>query len=414
MATEITHRRVTLPMNQVTAIDHATDGAPLALAGRRYDLDWLRVLAFALLILYHCGMFYVADWGWHIKSEQPSSFLQNLMLLTSPWRMSLLFMVSGSALYFACKKIGRLELLQLRNQRLLLPLLFGMAVIVPPQVYIELTTSSGAQFSYWEFYQLYLNAGTDAYPEHQHGPLGLWTWNHLWFLAYLWLYTIVFVVVKPVLDRAARALQASPLNTTSLVLVPVLVLLVYRISLADTYPPSNALFGDWYNHARYLSFLFAGYLIADWRSFWELVARRRWQLLAAAVCGYLLLLGIVHGQVESALAGLGLVESAVTVLVRLLVSFNQWFWILALLGLAVHFLNRPNPVLSYMNEAILPWYMLHQTLIVALAYGLSTFSLPQPLEAVLLVGGTIAGCALGYEVVRRFWLGRLLFGLKRN
>ena len=63
---------------------------------RRYDLDWLRIIAFGLLILYHCGMFYVT-WDWHVKSRAASDAIEPLMMLTSPWRLTLLFVVSGAA-----------------------------------------------------------------------------------------------------------------------------------------------------------------------------------------------------------------------------------------------------------------------------------------------------------------------------
>ncbi len=377
---------------------------------RRYDLDALRVIAFALLILYPVGMYYVADWGWHIKSPAPSEFLKNLMYLTNPWRMSLLFFVSGAALYFACQKLSRLELVNLRNKRLLLPLVFSMAVIVPPQLYVELVTSEGAQFSYGEFYRLYLDINTEAYPQHQHSPLGLWTWNHLWFLAYLWVYTLVFVVVKPLMDRAAASLSDARPSWLVLLLLPVALLTLNRLALADDYPPSNALFGDWYNHARYLGFLFAGYLLADCAGFWELLGRYRWRWLGGALVAYVVLLGIAHEQVPVWFPFVG--EDAQTVLIRLLVSFDQWLWVAAVLGLGFHYLNRPGRILSYMNVAILPWYILHQTLIVVLAFWLSSLSLPQPVEVALLITATVLGCALGYELVKRFWLGRLLFGLK--
>ncbi len=377
---------------------------------RRYDLDWLRVLAFGLLILYHVGMYYVADRGWHIKSPAPSEFLQNLMLLTSPWRMSLLFFVSGAAMFFACRKIGRGQLVSVRNRRLLLPLVFGMAVIVPPQVYVELISKEGMQAGYFQFYGMYLDAGTEAYPAHQHSPLGLWTWNHLWFLAYLWVYTLLFVPLKPWLDRIAGRLRGASLGAAAVLLVPVSVLTVIRLALAEAYPPTNALFDDWYNHVRYICFLFAGYVLADCGGFWRVAAERRWHWLGAAVVAYGVLLSLANSGLEPFLALLP--EALGTPLVRLLVSFDQWLWILAVLGLGHHFLNRPSPVLRYMNDAILPWYMLHQTLIVLLAFWLAPLALQQGLEAVLLIGGTVAGCALGYELVRRSRIGRLLFGLK--
>lgn len=377
---------------------------------RRYDLDWLRVLAFGLLILYHVGMYYVADWDWHIKSPDPSGFLQNLMYLTNPWRMSLLFFVSGAALWFASRKISSSSLVRLRNRRLLLPLVFSMAVIVPPQVYVELVTREGADFSYLGFYGTYLDMTTDAWPDHQHGPLGLWTWNHLWFLAYLWVYTLLFVAVKPLLDRAAAVVRKAQPALWQLLLVPVLLLTVYRLTLADAYPPSNALFGDWYNHVRYLSFLFGGYLLADCGHFWTLLSGRRWQLLAGAVVAWVILLGIANGEVQQLLQGLP--EAASLLIIRVLVSIDQWLWVLAALALGHHYLNRPSAVLRYMNEAILPWYILHQTLIVLLAFWLAGAGMPQSLEALVLVAGTVLGCALGYELVRRFRLGRLLFGLR--
>ncbi len=402
---------------QATTIQSRATGHPVSSAGiaecnRRYDLDWLRVLAFGLLILYHCGMFYVADWGWHIKTAEPSAFLQNLMLLTNPWRMSLLFLVSGAALYFACGKINSGALVKLRSSRLLIPLLFGMAVIVPPQLYVELRTGAGAQFGYAEFYRLYLDAGTTAYPDYQHSPLGLWTWNHLWFLAYLWVYTLVFVLLKPILDVAALRLQEAPIGMIHWMLWPVMMLLVFRMSLADTFPPTNALFDDWYNHARYLSLLLGGYLLADCRSFWRGVNAYRWQLVLAAVITYSLLLTIFHGHFQHVFAGLN--TPTLEVLVRLTVSANQWLWLLALLGLANHYLTASNRFLRYMNSAILPWYMLHQTLIVLLAFGLSSLQLPQGIEALLLIIGTVIGCALGYELIRPFKLGKLLFGLKSS
>ena len=300
--------------------------------------------------------------------------------------------------------------MKLRNKRLLLPLLFGMAVIVPPQVYVELVTSAGMETGYWPFYWVYLDVTTTAYPEHQHSPLGLWTWNHLWFLAYLWIYTLVFVAVKPLLDRAAARLVHARLTGWSLLLLPIALLTGYRLALLPGFPPSNALFDDWYNHARYFSLMAGGYVLAQCPGFWQPLAGRWKPLLAVAGASYVVILAIVHGQFQAATGFLG--ETGQTLAIRVLASCNQWFWMLAVLGIGHRFLNRRSAVLNYMNEAILPWYMLHQTLIVLLAYWLSPAALPVGLEAILLIAVTLMGCALGYELVKRFGVGRLLFGLK--
>ena len=104
---------------------------------RRYDLDWLRIIAFGLLILYHVGMFYVT-WGWHVKSTYASPSVEPLMRLVNPWRLALLFFISGIAIRFATDKansIGRFALS--RVARLGLPLLFGIYVWVMPQAYYQ-------------------------------------------------------------------------------------------------------------------------------------------------------------------------------------------------------------------------------------------------------------------------------------
>ena len=133
--------------------------------GRRYELDWLRSIAFALLILYHIGMYYVADWGWHIKSEQTFTGLQDLMILTNPWRMSLLFLLAGMALSLVLPRISRLKLLGLRSTRLLIPLLFTMFVVVVPQVYYEALSQQLIQPGYLQFWWQYVNPVTDLLPD---------------------------------------------------------------------------------------------------------------------------------------------------------------------------------------------------------------------------------------------------------
>jgi glucan biosynthesis protein C len=106
------------------------------LTARRYDLDWVRIGAFLLLILYHVGMYYVT-WDWHVKSPHASTAIEALMPLTSPWRLSLLFLVSGVATGYLLERQGVPKFLGRRSVRLLVPLVFGMLVIVPPQSYLE-------------------------------------------------------------------------------------------------------------------------------------------------------------------------------------------------------------------------------------------------------------------------------------
>ena len=134
---------------------------------RRHDLDWVRVAAFFLLVLYHTGMYYVT-WDWHVKSPHASDALEPFMVSSSPWRLSLLFLVSGTATAFLFRKraaAGKGFLGQ-RSWRLLVPLVFGMLVIVTPQSYYEVVEQlpGGYHDGYLAFWGRYLhavNAGVD-------------------------------------------------------------------------------------------------------------------------------------------------------------------------------------------------------------------------------------------------------------
>lgn len=157
---------------------------------RRYDLDWLRIAAFGLLIGYHVGMLYV-PWNFHVKSEyRGGPGLTALMLASNPWRLSLLFVISGAATAFMANGLGRGVLAWQRVKRLLIPLVFGMAVVVVPQVYFEVTEAGRYSGSFIVFWGRYLQ-GDQSFRT----PIP--TWNHLWFVAYLLVYTLIVVALAP-------------------------------------------------------------------------------------------------------------------------------------------------------------------------------------------------------------------------
>lgn len=379
---------------------------PYEMKRRRYDLDWLRVLAFGILILYHVGMFYVADWGWHIKSDTTSVTLQYLMMVVNPWRMPLLFFISGAAMWFAAKKISAGGLLKLRLVRLLPPLILGMLVIVPPQMYFQILQNENVELGYMAFYRFYLDMGTDQFQEQQ-TPAGLMTWNHLWFLPYILVYTAVFVVLKPVLDWLAAVLNRVNVPLWALYVLPVAILLQYGLFLRPLFPQNYALVGDWYGHALYFTLFAGGYVLAGQMQVARMLAASRWVCLALSLAGYVLLILLFQEAIFNDH------DSKTEWVMRWVIRyFNGWSWLLTVLAWAAAWLNRPSRALTYMNTAILPWYVLHQTITILLAWYLSPLGMNTGLEAVLVVVGTVAGCAIGYEIIRRFTVTRFLFGLK--
>ncbi|PTB89076.1 glucan biosynthesis protein, partial [Marivirga lumbricoides] len=129
---------------------------------RRYDLDWLRVIVFGLLIFYHVGMFFV-PWGWHIKNNVLYEDLTWPMRFLNQWRLPILFVISGMGSFYALNKRNGFQFMGERIKRLLIPLIFGMAVIVPVQVYAERVYKGEFQGGYFDFWPQLAFIG--VYPE---------------------------------------------------------------------------------------------------------------------------------------------------------------------------------------------------------------------------------------------------------
>lgn len=120
---------------------------------RRYDLDWLRVIVFGLLIFYHVGMFFV-PWGWHIKNNVIYDWLTIPMWFLNQWRLPILFIISGMGTFYALRKRTGKQFAMERIKRLYIPLTFGMLFIIPPQVYIERMVQNQFSGSYFDFWPL--------------------------------------------------------------------------------------------------------------------------------------------------------------------------------------------------------------------------------------------------------------------
>ena len=375
---------------------------------RRHDLDWIRVGAFGLLILYHVGMFYV-PWDWHVKTSAPVEWLEPVMQLTNPWRLTLLFLVSGAATRFMADKMAPGALAKLRTARLLPPLLFAMAVIVPPQSYYELIEQAPAfSDSYLTFWGKYLTAsgnwcrGDDC--------LITPTWNHMWFVAYLFVYTLLLALLLWLAPRAfkaaERALDRAP--AWALLAVPVLVLAAMRIGLLPMFEVTHALVDDWYNHAVSLSAFLFGFLTAKSPGVKAGFERTRWVTLALWLVSW-------AGWATYAWMWRGddaVPPEALRQAMRCVYALNSWMAISAVLGFGARHLTRGGPVLTWLTLAVFPFYIIHQTVIVVAGHNLHKLGLWQPLEAVTLIAITVAGCLLTNEVARRTPFLRPLFGLK--
>lgn len=369
-------------------------------------LDGLRVAAFALLIPYHVGMYYVT-WDWHVKSPAASGALEPFMQLSSPWRLGLLFLIAGAACHGLMAKRGAWGTVRDRSLRLLLPLLFGMAVIVPPQAYFEVLTKVPAQLpgdgSYLDFWWAYLHGGKYCRGD---DCMSVPTWNHLWFLPYLWLYA----VVGALLARFVRSPSGLRLPTWAWLLLPALPLALARVFVMPHFPTTHDLVHDFYEHVEY------GWLFAvGWASrtplaegLWPAALRLRWGALGISLAAWAVLLA--YGQHYADLTP----PEAVIVAARALRGSLTWWAIVAACGWAQRAFTRESPALRQASAAVFCLYVLHQSVIVVLSQGLKPWALPWGLEALVLIALTFAICAGAYLGLRRVPGLALLVGIQRG
>lgn len=376
---------------------------------RRADLDWIRVGAFFLLILYHVGMYYV-PWDFHIKTAHPVEWLEPIMLFTNPWRLTLLFLVSGAATRFMADKMTPGVFTGKRVMRLLPPLLFAMFVIVPPQTYYEIVEQvPQAVEPYGSFWLKYATASgnwCDA-----DGCLITPTWNHMWFVAYLLVYTLVLGLILALAGKWPRRLGQTldgVFGGWRLIVLPIVFLGVMRLWLLPMFEVTHALVDDWYNHAvSFTAFIF-GFVTAKSATIRDGFIRWRWAAAGLALISYAMF--ATYAWIYRA-EGAAPPEALRTVM-RFVYATDQWCFIAAILGFGALHLTKGGPVLRYLTFGVFPFYIIHQTLIIVVAHNMAKLGLPLGLEAAILIAATFAGCFATYEIARRTPVLDVLFGLR--
>jgi hypothetical protein len=369
-------------------------------------MDWLRIGAFQLLILYHVGMAFV-PWDYPVKLVTPGIPWATIpMFLLNPWRLSLLFVVSGYASAALYTKQGSVAgFIRSRLARLGIPLVLGMAVVVVPQPWVWLVThfGYGHGFGYFVVHDYYRFQKIDG--------VAMPTWMHLWFVVYLLVYTVLLGSLLSLPARWCSAcLHVAERVLAGPLLLPAGILWICAArSIGTGWEESHALVDDWTAHATYLpAFLFGAGLRWSDRLFPSI---GRWWPTAsvAAIGGWLVL-----ASTELAWPGNTIAPHWAGRTFQIARAVESWCAIIALIGMADRFVNADHRWRATLAEAVFPFYLIHQTIIVVAGYALlSTATAPLARFAILLVI-TIIGCWTFYIVGRRVdWL-KPAIGLSRR
>ena len=364
---------------------------------RQYYIDWLRILLIISVYLYHVGMIF-NTWGWHVKNDIVyGGLLREVMIFLHYWRMPLLFMISGAGTWYALKNLSPGRYLLERARRLLVPLTAGIFILVPVQVYIE---------------RIDLYPSLPAYYPHMFEgiyPDGNFSWHHLWFIAYLF---VIALIITPFLNmlRSSRFMaivgnleylftKPFGLNT---VIIP---LLISQVILRNFFEQdTHALVDDWATFTAYLIFFLAGFILLPVKSIAGAMTRyRRLYLAETAVLMAVILL--VRGRAGEARAAEIIYDVAALAM--------SWTCAVAVTGYGRKYLDRNSSFRKTANEAIYPFYLLHQPALVITGYMVVNLSIAVVWKvSLVMVSSLILIISVYWFLVRPFNVSRVLFGMK--
>jgi glucan biosynthesis protein C len=342
---------------------------------RRYDIDWLRVIAIALLLIYHIAIGF-QPWGimiGFITNDKPWLSLWTPMMMLNVWRIPFLFFVSGMGVYFSMQHRSWKALLQERSLRILLPYVFGMLCIFPLSVFIL------QQYYHWDLGYA-VNAG------------------HLWFLGNIFAYVVLLSPLFYYLLKnqdgkfvvGMKKMLSNPLG-----LIPIVALFIAEVLVIKPIPYELYAM-TW--HGFVLGFLafFVGFcfvLCGD--SFWNMLLTWRWLFVVLASALFVVRLFVLGLKTPGYLL---VIESDA--------------WIFSVLAFGNKYLNHPGKALSYLSQAAYPVYILHMIFLSLASWLIFPLALSVPLKFVMVIVLTFAGCFGAFEIIRRVSIIRPLFGLK--
>ena len=272
-----------------------------------------------------------------------------------------------------------------------------------PQAYFQVRQSGefgGSLFTFYPDYVALEQAFSTITP----------TWNHLWYLAYVLVYILIALAALPLLRQvpASRAWQALVERPFVVVFILILPFVAIETWLTPNYPTTHDLVNDWANHAhRFLIFLI-GFFVAKDPRFWRSIDSA-W--LFAPVLAIVAWFTLQNGQDISEWASQFLSGTGQRFFFSYVGILYAWACMLTLLGFGQRFLNRESPLLRYLTGAIFCYYVLHQTITIIAGYYLTELQLGIVFESTLVLAVTIAGCILGYELIRRVPRVGILFGV---
>ena len=390
--------------NNQTDVDHSIATIQPEIQGaeakkkREHYIDWIRHICLFFLILGHSAtVFDIRGDVYYIYSSNPSYELTFLIAILETFLMATYFFLSGVSLFFDTKKKNFGAYIKTRLQRIAIPLIFGLLVIIPPESYLGAVWHGQFLGTYADYYpqafQIHESGSLDGY-------LGGFTPGHLWFLMALLIYmfpSLIFVAIFKKLSKQTKSKIGSIIAKPGIIYLPF-------IFLALTFPET---FDTGIPLLYYFVLLLLGYFFMIDKQIMESVEKHRYVSLFFGICALL---------VSKIFSGRNLVRfkdySFFTVLDF---SIGTWFMVLGIVGFARMYLNKETKFSTYMNDANYPIFIIHQTILVVVSYVVAQLSIPVGFQFAIIAISTMTICvALYHAVIRDSHVLRFLMGMPKE
>ncbi|HEX6133503.1 MAG TPA: acyltransferase family protein [Longimicrobiales bacterium] len=394
----------------MTAAGHDAGSTPPARAlpanARAAEIDWLRLAAVVVVLVVHAAQIFSPFESWHIASPDRSPWLGLLTALTAPWIMPLFTLLAGAGAWFTLQRRSPAEFLRTRAIRLLPPFVLGTLILIPPQVYLRRLYRGEFDGTFLDFYPRFFEGAS---------PDGNFSWGHLWFILYLFFY---FVAATPLFRSLSHGrgrgllarMGAAADRKRAAILWLVIPFAAGQLLLRARFTQSTgALLDDWATHAWLFTALITGYALMEEPRLMAAVDRGwRIALLPAALSLSIIGLYVMPGDAYDRLPsrpGLWYFTFWTTF------SLASWSWLVVLLGAARRYLDRPTPFLERWRHSAYGIYVLHQTVIVLIAWEVVRWPLDLHLRFLIISALSLAVTLMLVAILRRLPGMRTAFGL---
>lgn len=356
-------------------------------------IDWMRFIGVLIVFCFHVSMIFVS-WNWHINNSESSFIMDTFVRFVHLWIMPMFFVLAGTSSAYSLRRRSEGDYIKERFKRLIVPVMIGVLFLIPPQIYLERLSTAEFHGSYLQFY-----------PHFYEGlyPSGNFTLNNLWFVLYLFVISLISLPMMKVLRRVniiekSRGKEAWILFfLVAIVVVESTFRIVWPIYL---YPTDIMIF--------LVYFVLGHYMALDINLINTIKKHSNSAILIGVILFIVLTVFYYHTLIPAPS------HSWQYAVFQVCWSMTGWVWVVAILGLGMKRLNRPHVALGLANEAVLPFYILHQTVILVIAYYAVQWGLGIFMTFLFILTTAFLNTITLYLVIKQFDVIRMLFGLKRK